>query len=132
MGLISSRFMTAEQKQRCCYNDLTLDILNYVLHTAEGLRIGKVDDILMDDESFTIRYLIVDTSTAAIMLNQPRLLLPASICCADAKGRTVRSRANAEQVRSAPAYDAAVELTQSYESTVFTNFGERPFAPADT
>ncbi len=132
MGLISSRFMTADQKQRCCYNDLSLDILNYALHTADGQRIGTVDDVLMDDESFTIRYLVVDTSTAAFTLNQQRVLLPADLCCRDPEQRIVRSRANAEQVQSAPFYDSALAVTKAYEDTVITHFGERPYAPADT
>jgi hypothetical protein len=132
MGLISSRFMTADQRERCCYNDLSVEVIGYAIDTIDGQRIGTVDDILMDDESMTVRYLVVDTSTAAFILNQPHLLLPTNLCCWDRAERSVRSQAHAEQVQSAPAYDAAVSVTQAYEDTIITHYGERPYAPADT
>lgn len=129
MALISSRFMTADQLQRCCYNQISAEVIGYVLHTVDGQRIGTVEEFLVNDEDFVVRYLVVDTSTAEFLLNQPLVLVPADLCCWDGEKRTVRSRATAEQVQSAPAYDPAVAVTQAYEETFVTKFGERPSGP---
>lgn len=131
MGLISSRFMTAEQQERCCLNQLSLEVIGYTLHTVDGRRIGTVDDILMDDESFVVRYLVADSSTADFVVNQPYVLLTADLCCWDPQSRTVHSQATVEQVQSAPAYERAVDLVQAYEETAILQFGERPSGPAD-
>lgn len=132
MGLISARFMTEDQLRRCCRDGLSPAVIGYGIDVADGRRIGTIDDILVDDETMTIRFLVVDTKTAAFTLNQAHILLPTGLCCWDEEQKSVRSLASAEQVQSAPAYDRAVALTQAYEATVFTNFGERPYAPADT
>lgn len=131
MGLISSRFMTPEQRQRCCLNNLTPEVIGYALQTVDGKRIGTVDDILMDDESFMLRYLVVNTSTAEFIVNQPFVLLTSDLCCWDAEHKVVRSEATVQQVQDAPAFDRAVDLVEAYEETAILSFGERPFAPAD-
>jgi len=129
MGLISSKMMTPTQLQQCCAEDLAVQTIGYTLQTADGRRAGRIEDILYDDEDGVIRYLVVDTSTAEFIVNQPRVLLPATLCCPDHGRRTVRSRAGAEQVQAAPRYDPAVALTRAYEESVFTNFGEHPYWP---
>ena len=129
MALISSRFMTADQLQRCCYNQVSAEVIGYTLHTTEGQRIGTVREFLINDEDLVVRYLVVDTRTAEFVLNQPLVLVPADLCCWDRERRTVRSRATVEQVQSAPAYDPAVAITQAYEEMVVTKFGERPSGP---
>ncbi len=131
MGLISSQFMTPEQLQRCCSNDLTAAVIGYALHTIDGKRIGTVEDILVDDESLALRYLVVNTATAEFAIGQPFVLLTSDLCCWDEGQKVVRSQATAEQVQAAPAFDRAIDLVEAYEETAILNFGERPFAPAD-
>ncbi len=131
MGLISSRSMTPEQRSRCCLNDLSPEVIGYVLSTRDGRRIGTVDDILMDDESFTLRFLIVNTSTAEFMVNQPYVMLAAELCCWDAEHKSVRADVTVGQVQDAPAYERAVALVQAIEDTAIFRFGERPSGPAD-
>jgi hypothetical protein len=131
MGLISSRFMTEDQLARCCAGDLSPDVIGCTLHSADDRRIGLVDDILVDDESLTVRFLVVDTSTADLMLNYPRVMLAPALCCWDREARTARTQATAEQVRAAPFFDSVTALAQSYEDLYIFHYGERPFAPAD-
>lgn len=131
MGLISARFMTADQLQRCCTTGVTPEVIGYALQTVDDQRIGTVDDILMDDESLTIRYLVVNTATAEFIVNQPFVLLTSDLCCWDAERRVVRSQATVGQVQDAPAFERAVDLVQAYEQTAIFRFGERPSGPAD-
>lgn len=129
--LLSSHFMTPEQIQACCAGDILFYVIGYSIYTIDNQRIGVVDDALIDDEDFAVRMLSVNTSTAEFILNQRRVLLPADLCCRDVDAKTVRSRARAEQVQSAPEYDPVLQLAQSYEDLVYLNYGERPYAPAD-
>ena len=129
--LLSMRDLTPTQREK--YRDtIPFDAVGYALLADDGRRIGVVDDILVDDESFVANFLVVDTATAEFILNQPRLLLPATLCCWDAGRRTVGTRATAQQVQSAPGYDRAVSMSRAYEETVIFHYGERPSAPADT
>lgn len=130
MGLISSRFMTANQLQRCCLNDFKPDIIGYSINTIDGQRIGIIEDFLMDDESFTMRYLIIDTSTAAFVLNQSRVLLPTGLCCRDPEQKVVRTQARADQVQSAPEYDPVISAAKAYEDLAIFDYGERPSGPS--
>ncbi|MDI7276457.1 MAG: PRC-barrel domain-containing protein, partial [Anaerolineae bacterium] len=103
--LISSRFMTEPQLRRCCVNDLTPEIIGYALYTTDDQRIGVVEDILVDDELFVIRYLVVDTSSAEFIVNHPEVLLvAANLCCWDTERRTVRAQATVADVQAAPFY----------------------------
>jgi hypothetical protein len=131
MGLISSHYMTPDQLRRCCRNNLSAEVIGYALHTIDGKRVGTVEDILVDDETLDVRYLVVNASTAEFTLNQPYVLLTPDLCCWDAAQRLVRSQATAQEVQDAPAFDRAVDLVQAYEETAILNYGERPFAPAD-
>ncbi len=131
MGLISSRFMTAEQRERCCLGPLSLDVIGYTLYTIDGHRVGTVDDVLLDDESFAIRYLVIDTSSADFIINQPYVLLAAELCCWDEESKSVRSQSTMDQVQSAPAYERSVDLVEAYEDTAIFRYGERPSGPAD-
>jgi len=131
MGLISSHYMTPDQLRRCCRNNLSAEVIGYALQTIDGKRIGTVEDILVDDDTLAIRYLVVNASTAEFPVNQPYVLLTPDLCCWDAAARVVRSQATVRDVQDAPAFDRAVDLAQAYEETAILNFGERPFAPAD-
>lgn len=129
MGLISSRDMSPTQWQQCCADDPSANVIDYELRTVDDRRIGVVSDVLFDDEAGVARYLVVDTSRAEFLVNQPRVLLPISLCCRDDAQRTVRSQAGVQEVQSAPGYERATAVTRAYEETVFTNFGERPYWP---
>lgn len=130
MGLVSARFMMPAQLARCCAGqDVSPGVVGYTVHTIDDRRIGQVEDVLIDDEAMVIAFLVVEPSTAEFIVNQPRLLLPASLCCWDEEGKRVRSRATVDQVQSAPPYDAVTDISEAYERTVFTNFGERPYWP---
>jgi hypothetical protein len=129
MGLISSHDLTADQLSRCCNNRLTPGIIGYTLLTIDGQRAGVVADVLVDDETMDLHYLVVDTQSAQFEMHYPHILLPTDLCCWDAEHKTVRSQAHQEQMQNASAYDRAIALTRAYEETVFTNFGERPYWP---
>ncbi len=131
MGLVSSRYMTQTQLEHCCRDGVSPGVIGYAIYTEDGQRIGKVNEVLIDDESMAVAWLIVDTSTAGFVINQRHVMLPTNLCCWDEERRAVRSLSSTAQVQSAPRYDAAVDLARAYEEAAIFNFGERPNGPAD-
>ncbi len=131
MGLVSSRYMTPTQLEHCCRGGVSPSVVGYAIYTSDGQRIGKVTEVLIDDESMAVAWLIVDTSTAEFVINQPHVMLSTNLCCWDEERRAVRSLSNATQVQSSPRYDPAVDLVRAYEETAIFSFGERPNGPAD-
>lgn len=131
MGLINSRFLTREQLQRCCRNEISPAVVGYTLLTADGKRIGTVSGILVDDESIEIRYLIADTTTAEFPISQSRILLSPDLGPLERKRKTIHTRLTVDQVQSAPAYEPAVDLVTAYEETAYMDFGDRPSGVAD-
>ena len=131
MGLISSRFLTQDQLRRCCRVGIGADVIGLTLLTADGRRMGVASDILVDDESLDLRFLIVDTAEAEFPVGQARILLPPDFGRVDKKAGTLRTRASVDQVQSAPGYDPAIRLVTAYEQTAYLDFGERPNNEAD-
>ncbi len=129
--LLSARFMTPTQLEQCCTDHLSTKIVGYAVYTSEGRRIGTVDDLLIDDEMMVVRFLVVDTSTAEFILNQPHLLLAPNLCCWDDARKTVQAQATMGQVQSAPDFDRVAALGAAYEETAIFAYGEPPFGPAD-
>ncbi|MCL6430178.1 MAG: PRC-barrel domain-containing protein [Anaerolineae bacterium] len=130
--LISARFMTQGQLQRCCADGLSPEVVGCALYTSDNRRVGVVKDILVDDELYIVRYVVVDTTSAEFIINHPEVLLvAANLCCWDREQRTVRTEVTASDVQSAPFYDHAADVAQAYEETYIFHYGERPSAPAD-
>lgn len=130
--LISSRFMTQGQLERCCADGLGPEVIGCALYTSDNLRVGVVKDLLVDDEDYVARFVVVDTTSAEFLINHPEVLLVgANICCLDREHRTVRTEVTAADVQSAPFYNHAADLAQAYEETYIFHYGERPSAPAD-
>ncbi len=129
MGLISTYAMTPTLLAQWSHEDLAPHTIGYGVETVDGKRMGTVEDVLYDDEAGVARYVVVNTTGAEFVVNYTRILLPATLCCPNEERHTVRSEAGVEQVQRAPAYDPASALGRSYEETVFTNFGERPYWP---
>jgi sporulation protein YlmC with PRC-barrel domain len=82
----------------------TREVIGYHIAASDG-DIGHVHDLVIDDGSWTVRHIVVDTS------NWPGgrsvLLLPTTVRSIDWSRRKVHVDATAEQVRTGPEYRAA-------------------------
>ncbi len=99
----------------------TSDVTGYQIHATDG-DIGHVADFILDDESWAIRYLMVDTG--AWWPGKKVLLAPAwieSVKWADAKVYTPLTR---DAIQSSPAYDARYPITRDYEVELFAHYGQ--------
>lgn len=92
----------------------------YHIHALDG-DIGHVDDMLVDDRSWAIRYLIVNTSNwwgGHLVLVSPQWVVEVS--WPDSKVSVGLSR---EAVRSAPPYDPSEPLDRLHEEAIYDHYG---------
>ncbi|MFP6850757.1 MAG: PRC-barrel domain-containing protein [Pseudomonas sp.] len=82
-------------------------VIGYHIRASDG-EVGHVDGFLIDDQSWAIRYLVVNTSNWWI--GHQVLITPEQISGVHWPDRTVTVDLSREAVKAAPAYDALVEL----------------------
>ena len=72
---------------------------------ADDGEVGHVDDFLVEEGTWAIRYLVVDTSNW--IGGKTVLISAAAVSGVDASSRTVRARLTRAQVKASPSIDAA-------------------------
>jgi sporulation protein YlmC with PRC-barrel domain len=89
-----------------------------VIHASDG-ELGTVDQFLFDDESWTIRYLVVET---AKLLGRKVLISPISIDRTHkADGLTLSL--TKEQIRNSPGIDTDEPVSRQHETQYFNYYG---------
>jgi len=84
------------------------------LHATDG-NIGHVDDFLFDEESWVLRYLVVDTSNW--IGGRWVLISPTVITAIDAAKQRVDTSLTREQVKASPSIDSAeIEVIETLPS----------------
>ncbi len=95
-------------------------VKGYHIHASDG-DIGHVQGLLVDDETWAIRYMIVNTSNwwlGHLVLIAPQWIQDVS--WSDAKVSVNLTR---QAVKDAPAYDAAAQLDRKQESDIYEHYG---------
>lgn len=117
------------------------DLLDLAIVATDG-EIGDVKDLYFDDESWAIRYLVVETGSwlssrkvlvSPIAAGKPdwvHKLLPVSLTRQQVKVDLTR-----DALQHAPSYDPALPLARDMEIAVFSHYGRTGYwtgAPALT
>ena len=96
------------------------EITGYDIHAMNGA-IGHVEDLVVDDETWTVRYIEVDTRNwlpgKNVLLQMMRI---DHISWVD---RSVAVMLSRQAIESAPAYDPSKLITPSYEVQLFKHYG---------
>ncbi len=95
-------------------------VIGYHIHATDG-DIGHVEDLLVDEDTWVIRYLIVDTSNwwgGHHVLIAPRWI--EAVSWSDAKVSVDLTR---QAVKGAPPYDAAAQLDREQEQGMYEHYG---------
>ncbi|WP_137389482.1 PRC-barrel domain-containing protein [Rhodoligotrophos defluvii] len=96
----------------------------YSLRATDG-EIGSVDDLLIDDQSWTVRWLVVDTGT---WLSGRRVLLPSShLGRSDRELRHIAVDLSREQVRNSPDVDTHRPVSRQVEASIYGYYGWNPY-----
>lgn len=102
----------------------TQEVTNYYIEASDG-DIGHVEDFLIDDQSWTIRYIIVDTRNwwpGKKVLVSPEWVR--SVSWNDLRVYVDLSR---DKIKNAPEYDPSLPLTRDYEARLYNHYGRSEY-----
>jgi hypothetical protein len=98
----------------------TQEVIGYHIHATDG-DIGHAEDFILDDEGWTIRYLVVDTRNwlpGRSVLISPQWI--EKISWSDSK---VRIDLLKDQIKDSPRYDPSSPINQEYETRLYDFYG---------
>ncbi|HLY54652.1 MAG TPA: PRC-barrel domain-containing protein [Stellaceae bacterium] len=95
-------------------------VTGYHVHATDG-DIGHLEDFLVDDAGWLIRYITVDTGTW--WPGQRVLISPRSVRTIDWAERLVRLDVPRQKVKDSPPYDRAATVDGAYDATFHGYYG---------
>jgi len=101
-------------------------VVGYHIEASDG-EIGHVQGLLVDEESWAIRYLVVSTSNW--WLGHEVLVAPQWIKRVSWAERTVAVALTRDALKQAPWYDPAVPLAREMEIAVYKHYGRAGYWP---
>lgn len=96
-------------------------LLNFDIEALDG-DIGFIKDILFDDQSWTVRYLSVDTKRW-MPLSKKVLISPVSLQLLDVAEEKVHVSLSKEDVLNSPSIDTHKPISRQFEEVLFDFFG---------
>lgn len=90
------------------------------LHATDG-EIGHVDDVYFSDDTWTIRYLVVDTG--GWLTGRKVLISPRAVRSLDFDRGELRLDLTRERIRGAPDFDSEKPVSRQYETEFFGYYG---------
>lgn len=104
-------------------------VVGYHIEAADG-EIGHVQGLLVDEESWAVRYLVVNTSNW--WLGHDVLVAPQWIKRVSWAERSVAVELTREALKQAPWYDPALPFTREMEIAVYKHYGRAGYWPDAT
>lgn len=95
-------------------------VSGYHIGASDG-EIGHVEDFLMDDAGWNIRYIKVDTKNW--WPGERVLISPYSVREIDCPGRLVHINVNRQKVKDSPPYNPSITIDGAYEEKFLTYWG---------
>lgn len=96
------------------------EVVGYRLHASDG-EIGHVDSLLVDEETWGVRYLVVNTSHW--WQGHKVLIAPAWITDVRWLDESVTVGLSREAIQGAPVFDSTAELNRKRESALYEHHG---------
>lgn len=124
---------TASQEPEAQENDPHLrsanEVMRYYVHAIDG-DIGHVEGMIINEESWAIQYLVVNTSNW--WLGHQVLIAPEWIDHVSWAESTVYLDLPRAAVKSSPPYDSAVPIGRDEEKGIHAHYGRKPYWPNET
>lgn len=98
----------------------TRQVIGYHIHATDG-EIGHVEDFLVDDENWTIRFLVVDTRN--LLPGKKVLLSPQWINRVEWADSSVYFVLPRESVENSPEFDPSRPISREYEAFLIEHYG---------
>jgi sporulation protein YlmC with PRC-barrel domain len=105
------------------------EVIGYHIEATDG-EIGHVDDLLVDEDTWAIRYLIVKTSSW--WGGHEVLIVPQWITGVSLPDNQVQVSLTRKQVKDAPVYSSATELDRKQEEAIYSHYGRDGYWTATT
>jgi hypothetical protein len=102
-------------------------VTGYHIHATDG-EIGHLEDFLVEDADWSIRFLVVDTKNW--WPGKTVLVSPRSALEIDWTDRLVNLNVERQRVKDSPTYDASITADQAYEESVLKYYGITWVSPA--
>lgn len=102
------------------------DVVGYGIAATDG-RIGTVSDFLFDDQTSTIRYIVVDTGEW--LPGRKVLLVPDAIGEADPASKTFPVALTRKQVEESPDVSTDQPVSRREEQRLHSHYGWEPYWP---
>jgi hypothetical protein len=107
----------------------THDVNDYKIHASDEDKIGHVDDFIIDDETWAIRYLIINTGN--IFTGKKVLISPQWIDRISWDDSRVYINLTKEAIKQSPEYSEESGLTRDYETSLFGYYKKTPYWSAE-
>jgi len=95
------------------------DLFEYAPHAEDGI-IGKIEDFYFDDETWTVRYLVL--RAGSWLTGRMVLISPVSILGVDPVRKIISLRLTRNQVENAPPVDTHQPVSRRYEAEYFSYY----------
>ena len=100
------------------------EVEGYHIHATDG-EIGHVEDFMLDDENWTIRYIVVDTRNW--LPGRKVLVAPSWADGIDWAERLVLMNVNRDKIEQSPEYDPSAPVSRDYESVLWEHYGHKSY-----
>lgn len=100
------------------------EVLDYRIR-ASDCDVGSVEDLIIDDESWSIRYMVVNTGVASLgwLPGKKVLVAPAWIDDVVWEEKKVHVSLGSETIQSSPGFDPAAPVNREYEVRLYDYYG---------
>lgn len=98
----------------------TREVGTYFIQATDG-EIGHVDDFIVDDLNWKIRYIVVDTSNW--LFGKKVLVAPSWIGKVDWFDKKVHIDLDRDTIKNSPEFDAATPVNRKYEEILYDYYG---------
>jgi sporulation protein YlmC with PRC-barrel domain len=101
------------------------EVTGYHVHASDG-QVGHVDDFLLEDEDWSVHYLVVDTQNW--WPGKKVLISPRSVQSVDWSLRSVMLSIARQGIKDSPAYDGSQAVDRAYEYAYHGYYDHLPVA----
>lgn len=101
------------------------DSIGYGIRTSDGDDVGTVDDLLFDDATSTVRYLVINAGSW--LSDRMVLLTPAVFGPPEADSRMIQTALTKDQVKDSPPIDTDKPVSRQQETLLHRHYGWSPY-----
>ena len=123
VGLEPSERMTDDERAALENTHLrsSNEVIGYGIQASDG-SIGHVEDFVFEDDTWAIRYVIVDTKN--LLPGKKVMLSTQWVSSVDWDESAVYMNLSKDQIRNAPEYDPSQPIGRDYEQRLYEHYGE--------